>query len=120
MSYMSVYWIKCEGGAWCPFRRVNLMGVHDYGVYIIWNYEHLFVQTIYIGMGQVAERIMQHRIDEKFKQYEINRELLVTWAEIPPESCGGVEHYLANAYPPAIGSRHSADLPIRINVPWIT
>lgn len=115
---MQLDWIKCnDENAWCPFATVNMSTVSTYGVYIIW-YLRLHINVVYVGQGDVADRIAAHRRDQRITRHAQNGNLLVTWASVPATQRDGVERYLANKYPPLEGENHPVVEPITVNIPW--
>ena len=93
---MHLNWIKCEGDRWCSFQTVNLTHSHFIGlggVYIIWHGGQN-PRTIYVGQGQVADRLKAHRSDPSILKYS-SLGLFVTWAKVDSPSQNGVELLLA-------------------------
>ena len=112
-------WIKCEGNAWCSLPSLNLDHPHFIGlegVYIIW-YGGTNPATIYVGQGNISQRLGAHRIDPAVRNYS-HYGLFVTWAQLGPLSRDGVERYLANTLHPLIGSAYPQTAPIVANLPW--
>ena len=113
-----VSWVKCDGSSWCPFRNVNLANVTGDGVYLIW--EPSTNTAVYVGQGNIAERIAAHRQNDGFRSFEGRtwQGLLVTWAYISDLGTRlGVEQYLADQYNPKLGERHPAGQAIEVNLP---
>ncbi len=116
---MKLNWIKCEGGRWCPCLTVNLGNTHFTdlsGVYVIWH-GGSDPATVYVGSGDIAERIRDHRTDRRILQYS-HFGLFVTWARVPPSKQPGVERFLADSLNPKVGERHPQAAPISVNFPW--
>ena len=68
---MHLSWIKCEGDRWCSFQTVNITHPHFTGlggVYIIWHGGQT-PQTVYVGRGQIANRLQAHRSDPSILKY---------------------------------------------------
>jgi hypothetical protein len=116
---MQLQWIKCTGDIWCPLGTVNLSSSHFdnmNGVYVIWH-GGSNAATVYVGKGNIKERLAQHRNDNRIQHYS-NLGLYVTWASVAPPSLDGVEIYLANKLNPKIGEAHPNATPIEVNLPW--
>ena len=114
---MQLSWIKCTGGQWCPLVNVNLTDVTAGGVYIIWHTGNP-ARTVYVGKGDIAERLQAHRGDQAILKHAQNGSLLATWATVAVEHRSGVERYLADLLSPLEGPRHPAVPPIAVNLPW--
>lgn len=112
---LQIEWIKCGGGNWCPFETVDLSGVAAQGVYVIW-YEGNPGATVYVGQGDIAARIMAHRINTQIMAYAVFGTLRVTWASVPAAQRDGVERYLADYYRPLVGDAHPDCIAIPVNV----
>ena len=116
---MQLSWIKCEGDTWCKFLTVNLDHPHFHGlegVYIIWHGgQHS--ATVYVGQGEVAARLKDHRNDKDILRYS-PQGLFVTWTRVDRTSRDGVERYLANRLAPKVGTHHPQAAPITVNLPW--
>lgn len=116
---MHLNWTKCLGEFWCKLNCVNLEHAHfDYcrGVYIIWHGGR-DPAVVYVGQGDIKARIQDHRNDPAIQRFEPHR-LYVTWAEIPESSRDGVEAFLAQKWPPKVGTDHPSAEPIEVNTPW--
>ena len=115
---MNLQWVKCglDGENWCPFRTVQLEAVSAEGVYVIWH-SGPSPNVIYVGQGNIVERIRLHRQDPAILAYEGHGNLLVTWAEVYGHLRDGVERFLANTYSPLVGSKHPDAYPIEVNLP---
>lgn len=113
-------WTRCEGNVWCKLNSVNLDHAHfnnkPCGVYIIWH-GGAKPWAVYIGQGNIKERIAEHRKDPEIQKYE-HMGLYVTWAKVHEHFRDGVEEYLADAWKPIVGSRHPNVSPIAVNSPW--
>ncbi len=118
MQSMNVHWVKCgsDGERWCSLKRVQLDNVYSQGVYMIWH-SGPAPNVVYIGQGNIAERIRFHRQDPEILNYETYGNLLVTWAEVYGNQMDGVERFLANTYSPKVGHRYPDVFPITVNLP---
>ena len=113
---MNVNWTKCEGGVWCPFKKVNLQNVSVTGVYVIW-YDGVPGRYVRVGQGEIKERILAHRQDPKITGYAQSGTLRVTWAEVQAPFLNGVERYLADQLRPLVGDAFPDVAPIPVNLP---
>ena len=116
---MQLKWIKCGGGIWCNFQKVNLDHPHFHGlegVYIIWH-GGPNPKVVRVGQGIIADRLKTHR-----KQLPIllhsGSGLFVTWAKVDAEARDGVELFLGGALQPLVGSRFPQCVPTNVNLPW--
>lgn len=114
---MKLRWRKCKGNVWCLLTRLDLGKVHEHGVYIIWH-EGNPPRAVYVGQGDVADRLKEHCHNKKIMRDAQKGELRVTWASVPDHLCDGVELYLANEYDPLVGKRYPDVDPIVVNKPW--
>lgn len=116
---MQLNWVKCQGNVWCKLNFVNLDHSHfdnKNGVYVIWH-GGKNPAVVYVGQGNIRDRLTTHRGDEKIQQYD-SLDLYVTWAMVPPEYRNGVEAFLAATWTPKVGSRHPQATAIEVNSPW--
>ena len=120
---MQVHWFKCKSGYWCAFEIFNLDSVTEHGVYVI-GYkkpEGDYIYTVYVGQGDVAARLADHRSDSDITSYRSRGTLYTTWAEVSVHNRDGVERYVAGKLKPLVGSRHPDVTPIPVNLPadWV-
>lgn len=88
------------------------------GVYVIWQAFGIAPQAIYVGQGNIKERLSAHRSDPRFDPYfSPEKPLLVTWAEVPLRYREGVEKYLYEELNPLVGENNSKTLSIPVNLP---
>ena len=109
----TVAWVKCSGGVWCELERLNLGTVTGSGVYVIWAGN----RWVYVGQGEIASRLQEHRNDGRVLAHRNSGPLMVTWATLPAGQMDGVERYLEDTLAPAVGERHPIALPIPVNLP---
>ena len=74
--------------------------------------------VVYVGQGDVAERIADHRINPNITRHAQKGNLFVTWATVSEAQRNGVERYLADKFNPLEGEHHPVAKPIIINSPW--
>lgn len=118
---MTLSWQKCQGEVWCKLNAVDVEHSHFAnmnGVYIIWH-GGTAPAVVYVGKGNVRDRIRSHRTKKDIQQYA-PRNLFVTWAQVDNASQAGVEAYLDSYWKPLVGERHPAAEPIVVNSPWKT
>ncbi len=116
---MNLVWTKCEGAQWCPFLTLNLQ--HPYfngfdGVYIIWHGQPN-PAVVYVGQGNIRERITEHRQNQAILAYQIHG-LYVTCAKVDVQYRNGIERFLADTWNPKVGDNHPQATPIAVNSPW--
>lgn len=113
---MQVKWSVCQGNIWCGFRALNLDYdlANTYGVYIIWM-EGSIREIIYIGEGNIGERIRSHRNDLRFSN--IRAGSYVTWAIVSGNLGKAIEAYLSARLNPRLGITESHTWPIIVNLP---
>lgn len=114
---MNVNWIKSKAGTWLDFENFTLPVDVGIGVYIIW-YKGNPGRVVYIGQGNIADRLRAHRNRSDILRFQKNGRLLVTWAELPSKYLDGVERYLANQYRPLVGDAYPDVVPVLVNSPW--
>lgn len=114
---MELYWVKCTNGLWCPLQNVDLEKVDTQGVYVIWHSGNP-ARVVYVGQGDIKDRLTKHRREQEILYYGAYGELLVTWASVPWNLQDGVERYLADAWHPLVGESYPDALPIAVNSPW--
>ena len=116
---LNLTWQKCKPNDanqqhhWCSFVNLDLDNLDVSGVYIVW----LGKSVVYVGQGDVAARLAEHRVDDRFLEYDTSG-MLVTWASVPSAQQDGVERYLADTWPPLIGKVWPNAVPITVNSPW--
>ncbi|MBU1565367.1 MAG: hypothetical protein KJ630_07045 [Proteobacteria bacterium] len=73
------------------------------GVYVIWEQSENYLNVIYVGQGNLSERIALH-INRK----EINKhnDVKISWLLLPAEDHDNAEAFLARKLKPEIGDRH--------------
>ena len=113
----TVTWIKSTNGTWLPFETFNLSNVAATGVYVIWHGGQN-PWTVRLGQGDIVDRIIAHRGDQKVLAYRSYGGLWVTWAEVSARSLDGVERYLADQLRPRVGEKFPNVAPIPVNLPW--
>ncbi len=113
---LQLQWIKCQGGDWCSFLKVNLAAIKTEGVYIIWHGGNPS-RVVYVGKGDVAARLQDHRTRKDILAYSQSG-LYVTWAAVPAAQRDGVERFLADKWEPLVGDAHPQATPVAVNSPW--
>jgi hypothetical protein len=96
----------------------KLEGVKTEGVYVIYQAGNP-PSTIYVGKGDVAKRLSEHKADARFAGARRGGNLLVTYAAVPAQSQEGVEKHLARLLAPKIGERRPETVQeIAVNLPF--
>ena len=112
---MEVEWAKWQPDQWFTLSRLNLKTVPVSGVYIIFTPAG---KVIYVGQGDIAERLEAHLKDQRIMQHEIqSAPLCVTFASVAAQYRNGVERFLADTFKPAEGPNHPNVVPIQVNLP---
>jgi len=112
-------WRFCQGDQWCSFQNLDLDHSHFdnmEGVYIIWHQGGEKPRAVYVGQGNIRDRISDHRTENNITQYAPHG-LYVTWAEVHPGNHDGVERYLAEVLAPLEGTNWPDVIPISVNLP---
>lgn len=115
MKHTTVHWVKSMKNTWLDFETFNLSHDLGRGVYIIW-YSGNPGHVVYVGQGDIAERLRSHRERREILQYRSYGKLKVTWASVPFYQRDGVERYLAERYKPLAGDRYPDCEPIAVNL----
>lgn len=107
---------KGNGEQWYSLRRLNLSTVTDRGVYVIKRFGKQ-ERTIYVGQGDISERLSRHRNSYRITRHGNTHDLKVTWAPVLVRRRSGVERYLHEALEPLEGTYQTDDPPIKVNLP---
>lgn len=116
---MRLDWGKCKLETWCSFLNLDLDDSYFAGlegVYVIW-YQGTDAATVYVGQGNIAERIKNHRNDARITAYS-RRNMVVSWAKVDAHNRDGVERFLIDQLNPKVGERKPNAYPIEVNFPW--
>lgn len=73
-------------------------------------------RVVYVGRGQIAERLSAHQRDASILSYESQGMLLTTWALVDGRFAKGVERYLINTYLPLVNRKRPDATPISVNL----
>ena len=105
-------WARCKNKEdktrhWCNFWKLKLDRMEGKsGVYVIWA-DSGFPYAIYVGQGDIADRIKDHRGERPFiKIRDDGEKMFVTWQPFTDNELDGREKYLADLLNPVIGQRH--------------
>ena len=112
---MKIHWVLCEGDRYCSLEGVNLDSVRTEGVYVIWH--SITGRVVYVGQGNIAQRLTEHKKNPEVLQHRTNGQLLVTWASVDASDRDGVESYLWDKFDPLEGNRRPLAKPVDVNVP---
>ena len=116
-----VDWARCSdpvfGTDWCEFLQVNLSNANAHGVYIIW-VDVGGAAPLYVGKGNIQERLLQHRQNARILAYQQQGTLYATWAKVDFLASAGMERYLAELLAPLVGDAWPDVPPIEVNLPW--
>ena len=114
---MNLSWIKCgaEGEQFCPLETVDLSKQIWDGVYIIWH--NASGQVIYIGQGNIQDRLGSHRLNPEVLAHRGTGLLLTTWAFVETlEQREAIERYLHKVLGPLV-SRCTPGPELAVNLP---
>ena len=119
---LNVDWKFSKGRKWCRLYRLNLDKVGSVtGVYIIWYFNSENQNrpiTIYVGQGNIVDRLKSHREDSDIQLLKDNGfDLNVSWCAVPKRHRDGVENYLGELLSPVVGERYPNVSPTAINLP---
>ena len=120
---MQLNWVRCQDDTWCTLDSVDLAYEHFnnmYGVYIIWVGGEEPEVVVYVGQGNIKERLAAHRTNPEIFLYGdiLDTDLYVTWATVARQDCDAVEAYLVDKWHPKVGERHPQAPHIEVNSPW--
>ena len=116
METLELSWMRCHGNDWCSFEYLACYLIDEEGVYIIWC-EGKTNRVVYVGQGDVRERLTAHRQDNELLACRKYGRLQVTWAFVPVLKRDGVERFLAESYKPLLSARLPSVWPIKVNLP---
>ena len=120
MDILQVAWARCGNDEVCRLYDLDLdsLWVKE-GVYVIWfQGADSRPATVYVGQGEIADRLADHRIDQAILAYGAQHSLNVTWCNIMDEATRkGVEAFLAEVLKPLLGTHHPNVRPIAVNLP---
>ena len=115
-TYTNATWIK-QGHYWFNLLEIALLDVKgEEGVYVIWNPAYL-PRVVYVGQGDLAYRISEHRNNPKILKFAKDELLYVTWAKVLKKDQEGVERYLADTLDPLVGEEWPNVPGIFVNLP---
>lgn len=122
-----VKWVKARNGGFLPFENFTVGGeplssnsLLGRGVYVIGRGSSRTSPptAVYVGQGNIADRLLFHRSNKDVLKHRKDGILLVTWANLQESQLDGVEHYLADKLFPRAGDRWPLDPKIAVNLPW--
>lgn len=103
-------------------RPSSLILLNASGVYIIW-YEQfggIIKQAVYVGQGNIDQRLSAHRNDLNIIQHSINHGKLYVAYAIEPSLNEqlGIENYLHDSLNPLESNKSSNQPSIPVQLPW--
>ena len=117
-------WFRNNNNNFHQLSTVDLSHSHFSGlegVYIIWYKPKLdIIQTVYVGKGEIRERLRSHQNDAQIRLYgpSSGNTLYVSWANVPSDLQDGIEKYLHEKLRPLLGQRSPDATPVPVNMPW--
>lgn len=118
------YWKDVRGQRLDLFdnRPISLLLRNMQGVYIIWHeaYGGIIRKAVYVGQGNIGQRLSEHRNDWNILRHWINQRVLyVAYAFESSENRRlGVENYLHDNLKPLESNESSDQQPIPVRLPW--
>jgi hypothetical protein len=110
---MQVTWTKGF-----ELNSAKLEALKANGVYIVYQAGNP-PSTIFVGKGDIAQRLREIKTDQRFESYRRAGTLLVTYASVPAQSQEGVEKHLAKLLAPKIDERRPESVEeIAVNLPF--
>lgn len=111
----------CNDGKWCRFASASFSALEGVlGVYIIWRPATRMRgrQIIYVGQGNIRNRIFQHRSGPSRLIGPAREYWRVTWIEVrSARERDGIERYLADSIEPAVGKSWPKVPPVPVSLP---
>lgn len=115
---MQLNWItEFRGGGRIQLDTVKLDTITTQGVYVIYQLGNPGA-VVYVGKGDVSERLGCHRDDARFRSHRAKSALYVAFASVAAQSQEGVEKNLAVRFQPLVGERHPDVPEIAVNSPF--
>ena len=81
-------------------------------------HERSYRRVVYVGEGQIADRLRAHQNNPTIVGHRGSGSLLVTWAKVPDDIIRwGIERYLGELWKPLV-SKQFRDVPtVEVNLP---
>ena len=124
MTYQSneitqLAWARTFQNTWPAFDTLEMPRAgYVHGVYVIW-WGNADPDVLYVGSGDVGERLWERTGDQRFVEYQRNGlQLSCTWAEVGPEQIHGVERFLGDKLQPRFSEKFPRTTLIPVNLPW--
>lgn len=116
MANLNLQWIGIgDDRLLLDHQRFNLASIAGWsGVYVIYLAGNP-PKTIYVGSGDIPERLACHKDDVRIKRFANRR---IIFAAVPAPYQLGVEAHLARVLAPLVGDRHPAVREISVNLPF--
>ena len=119
---LEVHWHECEFPLKTKGQGFLRQAVLEtaVGVYVIERfYDYAPDYTVYVGSGEIKNRLREHANDSNITQHEGNEPLRAFWAASGQTEAQreGIERYLADRLDPKVGSRHPEAAPVEVNLP---
>ncbi len=118
---MKLDWLYQNNNDYYRLNSVDLSHEHFdelEGIYIIWCEIDGVIQTVYIGQGEIRNRLYVHRNDVRIQHYAPYT-LYVAWAKASKEDLDGIEKYLQDLLEPLVKEREIEADPIPVIRPPI-
>lgn len=114
-----VHWIKnTNNGQYFDLLKLDLNSnyfINKRGVYVIWYTTPTGGKAIYVGQGNIGERLREHRDNWRITQYSKYGQLKTTWAIVPEGLLNAIEAGLYFDYsPPENENKFSTITPLYV------
>jgi hypothetical protein len=116
-SPLRLNWMQGKGNAWYRLSDLDLAGVRDIGVFVIWHAGDA-ARWVKVGQGHIADCLEAQRSDPAIARFQ-HLGLHVTWAAVSVDQVNGVEAYLGAICRPLVGDRFPNVVPIPVNLPGV-
>ena len=116
MPYLN--WAKEPDPNLLPFETADLSSTPPIGVYVLFVVGSLDCQTVKVGFGDVATKIVADRMNPEVLDFRQTGKLQVTWAQTTREQMAGLARHLSDLLQPRIIMAGLSDHPpIEMNLP---
>lgn len=102
MAKLFIDWKRDSASSnWYKLRDVNFGHFMGFGVYLIWH-SGVCPRAVYVGQGDIAERLKAHQRDPKIMIFEKFGSLFTSWGNVDARNFDGVERFLIEKYAPVL------------------
>lgn len=102
MAKLFIDWKRDSANSnWYKLRDVDFGYITGSGVYLIWH-SGVSPRAVYVGQGNIAERLKAHQRDPKIMIFEKFGSLFASWGNVEAQNFDGVERFLIEKYAPVL------------------